>query len=114
MLPWKSKECEKKLERVRRFLDVRGLKMVTLTMCESPAAETIEKYGVSIVAMPFERNPFTISSKNLRSLMGSFAYIDVAVDCDSAGREAVHGHHTLGFNVRIIFLMSNKKFYVKI
>ena len=23
MLPWKSKECEKKLERVRRFLDVR-------------------------------------------------------------------------------------------
>lgn len=69
MLPWKSKECEKKLERVRRFLDVRGLKMVTLTMCESPAAETIEKYGVSIVAMPFERNPFTISSKNLRSLM---------------------------------------------
>ena len=42
---------------------------MSLTLCESAAAETIDKYGVSIVAMPFERNPFTISSKNLRSLM---------------------------------------------
>ena len=30
MLPWKSRECEKKMERIERFLDIRGLKMVTL------------------------------------------------------------------------------------
>ena len=49
MLPWKSRECEKKMERIERFLDIRGLKMVTLAACE--------------------RNPFVISGENLRSFL---------------------------------------------
>lgn len=69
MLPWKSRECEKKTERIGRFLDIRGLKMVTLTTCDKEAVSAIKKYGVKVVPMPFERNPFMISGENLKNFL---------------------------------------------
>lgn len=67
MLPWKSKECEKKIERIERFLDIKGLKMVTLSLYGKDDISIIEKYGIKIVPMPFERNPFVLSANNLQS-----------------------------------------------
>ena len=72
MLPWKSKECEKKLERIGHFLDIRGLNMVTLTMCGSEDIKIVEKLGVRVIPMPFERNPFAISGANLLAFMEIF------------------------------------------
>ena len=69
MLPWKSRECEKKMERIERFLDIRGLKMVTLAACDKEAVSIIKKHGVEVVLIPFERNPFVISGENLRSFL---------------------------------------------
>ena len=69
MLPWKSRECEKKMERIERFLDIRGLKMVTLAACDKEAVSIIKKHGVEVVLIPFERNPFIISGENLRSFL---------------------------------------------
>ncbi len=69
MLPWKSKECVKKIERIDRFLNVKGLKMVTLTTGDKDAVKSINRYGVKVVPMPFERNPFISGSENLRNFM---------------------------------------------
>ncbi len=69
MLPWKSRECEKKIERIDRFLSVKGLKMVTLTTGGKEVIKSINRYGVKVVLMPFERNPFMTGSKNLKDFM---------------------------------------------
>ena len=60
MLPWKLKECIKKIERMGRFLHIKGLTMYTLTNGTN---------GVKVELTPIERNPFMISGENLHWFM---------------------------------------------
>lgn len=69
MLPWKFRECVKKLERIERFIDIKELSMITLTNGDSSDVNTLAKYGIKTEYMPFERNPFSIGAANLRLLM---------------------------------------------
>lgn len=65
LLPWKSKECMKKLDRIRRFLDVEGLKMATMTYNRETAQRMEREYKIKVVLEPQEPDPFRIQGSNL-------------------------------------------------
>ena len=69
MLPWKFKECIKKIERMGRFLHIKGLTMYTLTNGTKENEQLLQDYGVKVELTPIERNPFMISGENLHWFM---------------------------------------------
>lgn len=69
MLPWKFKECIKKIERMGRFLHTKGLTMYTLTNGTKENEQLLQDYGVKVELTPIERNPFMISGENLHWFM---------------------------------------------
>ena len=69
MLPWKFKECIKKIERMGRFLHIKGLTMYTLTNGTKENEQLLQNYGVKVELTPIERNPFMISGENLHWFM---------------------------------------------
>ena len=69
MLPWKFKECIKKIERMGRFLHIKGLTMYTLTNGTKENEQLLQDYGVKVELTPIERNPFMLSGENLHWFM---------------------------------------------
>lgn len=69
MLPWKFKECIKKIERMGRFLHIKGLTMYTLTNGTKENEQLLQDYGVKVELTPIERNPFMISGENIHWFM---------------------------------------------
>lgn len=69
MLPWKFKECIKKIERMGRFLHIKGLTMYTLTNGTKENEQLLQDYGVKVELTPIECNPFMLSGENLHWFM---------------------------------------------
>lgn len=65
LAPWKSKECFNRLERVGRICEIRGLKLVSLGNTKSLAKNIERDFGVRIVDMPVDADPFRLQGSTL-------------------------------------------------
>lgn len=68
MLDWKYTECIKRLERIDRIYDVKGLKLASVTWQKRKAQEMARELGVKPLKIPYEENPFFIKGSSLLEL----------------------------------------------
>lgn len=67
-LPWKCKECLKRVERIGKIIDLNGMTMLTTTISPKRVRQVEHEYNIKVRQVPMETNPFKISGEHLEFL----------------------------------------------